>query len=376
MRIKAAWTSNAALLCAVILVQFGVFEAAMRLRGGTEAAPEFQQLFMPDPVLGYRLRPGATARLKTADFDTRITINHEGVRDREIGPKAAGECRIVVLGDSLVMSVQVPVEQTFVAQLERRLNESAVPPATFRVINAGVQGYGPVEEYLFHREVTAALAPDIVILGLYPGNDAVEAGAAGYKLREGGPARPADDGLGAWQRFTQWRRRMIRRSIVLQVARMRVTTVLDRFGWRPEIDPPLRTYLRDAPPEITKGVGVMKDAVSRLAALTRSQGARLVVVLLPARFQVDDGDYGRLQEIVERSGRTLERDGATERFKAALADLDVPVFDALPPLREAARQSDVFMQSTAHFTPFGHAALSGALERYLKASVFEDARRR
>lgn len=369
MRIKAALTSNPALLCAVILVQFGLFEAGLRLKGGTEAAPEFQRLFTPDPVLGYRLRPGATARFTTADFDTRITINQAGVRDRELGPKAPGECRMVVLGDSLVMSVQVPVDATFVARLERRLNYSAIPPISYRVINAGVQGYGPVEEFLFHREVTAALEPDVVILGLYPGNDAVEAGATAYKLREGGTARQAEADLSAWQRFTQWRRRMIRKSIVLQVARLRVTTVLDRFGWRPEVDPPLRTYLADAPPEITKGLAATRDAVSRLDALTRSRGARLVVVLLPARFQVDDGDYGRLKAIVERSGQTLERDRATERFKEALSGLDVPLFDALPALRDAARQSDVFMQSTAHFTPYGHDALAGILERYLTGSV-------
>ena len=372
MRIKAALTSNAALLCAVILLQFGIFESGLRLKGGTEAAPEFQKLFMPDPVIGYRLKPGAVARFRTADFDTRITINRAGVRDREIGPKAAGECRIVVLGDSLVMSAQVPVEETFVARLERRLNASAKPPATYRVINAGVQGYGPVEEYLFHREVTAALRPDVVILSLYPGNDAVEAASSAHRLREGGSTTPEDDGVTAYQRFTLWRRRMIRRSIVLQVARLRVTTMLDRFGWRPEIDPPLRTYLPDAPPEIARGVAAVTDVVSRMAALTTRQGARLVVVLLPARFQVDDGDYGRLKAIVERSGRTLERDRATERFKAALAGLDVPVLDVLPPLREAARQSDVFMQSTAHFTPFGHESLAGVLERYLKATILAD----
>ena len=74
MRLKAALHSNTALVCAVALVQFGLFEAGMRLRGGTEAAPEFQKLFTPDPVVGYRLKPGATARFKTADFDTRITI--------------------------------------------------------------------------------------------------------------------------------------------------------------------------------------------------------------------------------------------------------------------------------------------------------------
>jgi hypothetical protein len=364
MGIKAALKSNAVLMCAVVVVEFGLFEAGFRIKGGTEAAPEFQRLFTPDAAIGYRLKPGATARFTTNEFDTRITINQAGVRDREVGPKPPGERRIVVLGDSLVMAVQVPLEQTFTAQLEQLLNGAASPPASYRVINAGVQGYGPVEEYLFHRDVTSALQPDIVILALYPGNDAVEAANSSLRLRDGGKEQEAVQ-PNARERFTQWRRRQIRRSVVLQVARLRVMTLVGRFGWRPEIDPPLRTYLAEAPPEVARGLRVTRGAVSQLAALTSSQGARLLVVLLPARFQVDDADYGRLKEIVERSGKTLERNAATARFKEALEGLDVPVFDALPPLREAARTSDVFMQSTAHLTPFGHRALAGSLARYL-----------
>jgi lysophospholipase L1-like esterase len=366
MGIRTVVQSKAALIGAVVLVQFGLFETGLRLKGGSEAAPEFQRLFTPDRNLGYRLKAGASARLTTSDFDTLITINRAGVRDREVGPKAPGERRIVVLGDSLVMSVQVPVEETFTARLERMLNNGAGPSSsTFRVINAGVQGYGPVEEYIFHRDVTSSLQPDVVILALYAGNDAVEAANTAFRLRAGQPGREAHPGS-ALDRFTQWRRRMIRRSVVLQIARLRITTVLDRFGWQPEIDPPLRTYLPDAPPEIARGLEVTRDAVSRLAALTSSQGARLVVLLLPARFQVDDEDYGRLKAIVARSGQTLERDRATERFKAALAGLDVPVLDGLPALREASLQSRVFMESTAHFTPYGHEVMARLLEQYLR----------
>jgi len=373
MRVKAVLQSNAALLCAVAIVQFGLFEAGLRLKGGTEAAPEFQRLFMADPALGYRLKPGATARFKTAEFDTSIAINTAGLRDREIGPKAPGERRLIVLGDSLVMAVQVPLRDTLTAQLERLLNADAVPPATFRVINAGVQGYGPVEEYLFYRDVAAALQPDIVILALYAGNDAVEAAGTGHRLQEHRPGGPANESLSLVDRFTQWRRRVIRRSMVLQVVRLRVSTVLYRFNWRqPEVDLPLRAYLPEAPPEIARGLDVMTEAVSRLDALTRSQGAQLVVLLLPARFQVDDEDFQRLRDMVARLGETLERDRATERFKSALEKLGVPVIDVLPSLRHAARRADVFMRSTAHFTPSGHETIARALQQYLvDHAVFE-----
>ena len=97
MGFRQFFRSNVAVLCAVVVVEFALFEAGFRLKGGSEAAPEFQRLFMPDPHAPARTRrpPGSRPRISI-----RITINQAGVRDREVAPKAAGERRIVVLGDS------------------------------------------------------------------------------------------------------------------------------------------------------------------------------------------------------------------------------------------------------------------------------------
>jgi hypothetical protein len=162
-----------ALFLAVLLAQFALFEAGMRSWGGSEASPAFQRLFMDDPVLGYRLKPGVRTRFRTAEFVAEIAINQSGVRDEaEIGPKAPGEKRIVILGDSLVLSVQVDFDRTFGALLEARLNHSAPDGVHYRVINAGVQGYGPVEKLLFFRRVAKHFEPDVVLIGLFVGNDA------------------------------------------------------------------------------------------------------------------------------------------------------------------------------------------------------------
>ena len=98
----------------IVAVQFGVFETALRTWGSSEAAPAFQGLFTPDGATGYRLKPNARVRFTTSEFETDIAINTQGVRDDEdIGPKAPGERRIVMLGDSRVLSVQVPFAETF-----------------------------------------------------------------------------------------------------------------------------------------------------------------------------------------------------------------------------------------------------------------------
>jgi lysophospholipase L1-like esterase len=358
---------RALLFLAIVAAQFAVFEVALRTWGHSEAAPAFQALFMPDPAVGYRLRPNARTRFATAEFETDIAINAQGVRDdRDIGAKPPGERRIVVLGDSLVLSVQVDLHQTFCRLLEDRLNRDGAP-VRYRVINAGVQGYGPVEERLFFREVARSFEPDLVIVTIFVGNDAEEAVTSAPKLR--GVARPAAEAIS--DSLTNRLRRIVRRSMVLQVLRLRVVSVTDRLrNWISPPEPPLQSYAETPASRIGEGLAISRDCVRAIADEAAAGGARTMVMLMPARFQVDDGDYGRLKEAVEGAGGQLVRDGATQRFDEALAAVPVPRFDALPPLRAALPGPDVFFQQTVHLTPRGHEIVAAALEAFIRKQGF------
>jgi hypothetical protein len=111
-----------------------------------------------------------------------------------------------------------------------------------------------------------------------------------------------------------------------------------------------------------------------MATDAAAAGARTAVMLMPARFQVDDGDYARLREAVAQSGGELVRDAASARFASALEDVRVPRFDALPALRSALPGPDVFFQQTVHLTPRGHEIVAAALERFLRESGLLDER--
>lgn len=354
---------RAAAFLLVLAVQFGVFEAALRTWGSSEAAPAFQGLFTGDEAAGYRLQPDARVRFTTSEFETDIAINSRGVRDdEEIGPKAPNERRIVILGDSLVLSVQVPFRETFGELLEQQLN-AAQSRYRYRVINAGVQGYGPVEELLFFRNVAKAFEPDLVLATLFVGNDAEEAVSSEPRLTSDGrpPVRALRDGV------TTRLRRLVRRSMVLQILRLRVVAATERFTTRlapPE--PPLQSYAATPAPRIAHGIEVTRQCVQAIDAEAARVGARTAIVLMPARFQVDDPDYGRLRDIVSQSGGALVRDAASERFNAAMATLPIPRFDALAPLRAALPGPDLFFQETVHLTPRGHQVVAAALERFLR----------
>lgn len=346
----------------VMAVQFGIFETALRVWGSSEAAPAFQGLFTPDPDTGFRLKPGARMRFTTPEFDTEIAINNAGVRDDEdVGPKAADERRIVILGDSLVLSVQVSHARTFGEVLERRLN-SRPSRYRYRVINAGVQGFGPVQELLFFKKIGAELQPDVVIATVFVGNDAEEAVATRVALDR--TERPLMDTLR--ESVTTPLRRLVRRSMVLQVLRLRVVAATERL--RPSVAPPeapLQSYAAKPAPRIQQGIEITRDCVRQIAEHASTFGARTAVLLMPARFQVDDGDYGRLRSAVAQAGGELVRDAATERFDAAFAELGLPRLDVLPALREAPPGPDLFFQRNVHLTPRGHEVVAAALDRFL-----------
>jgi lysophospholipase L1-like esterase len=351
-----------ALFGLVIAAQFWIFEAALRTWGSSEAAPSFQGLFEGDPEAGYRLKPHARARFVTSEFAADIAINGAGLRDDdEIGKKTPGERRIVLLGDSLVLSVQVPFSQTFGEVLERRLNAKGLP-ARYRVVNAGVQGYGPIEEQLFLRKIVGTVEPDVVLAVVFVGNDAEEAVSSQPKLSAAQPGPAEAVGGSVVTRL----RRLVRRSMVLQILRLRFVAATERFSHTlapPE--PPLQSYAANPAPRIADGLSLTRKAIEDMVAAAGAAGARTGIVLMPARFQVDDADYGRLKEAVAAAGGELVRDAASERFDRALAPVPVPRLDVLPALRAALPGPDLFYQETVHLTPRGHEIVAEALEAFV-----------
>lgn len=354
-------------LVAILAVEFAALEAGMRWQTGSEGSPGFQALFMRDPAVGHRLQPGAATRFTTVEFSTDLRINAQGVRDdQDIGPKAPNERRVVILGDSLVFSVQVPLHETFGKGLERRLNARG-DGLRWRVINAGVQGYGPVQDWFFFDHVAAAFQPDIVLVVAFVGNDAIEAHDDEPSLAAGRP-------LAEQEAAVSQVRRLVRSSLVLQSARVRWDQLRARLATgTPER--PLASYLADPPPEVWNGLEVTGRAFGLIAERAKSIGARTGLVLMPARFQTDDADYGRLAEIVRKSGGELERNSATERFKTALAPLGLPIDDLLPVLADQRDRVGLFFQRNVHLTPRGHDVVASALFDFVRSSGLTDGAR-
>ncbi|OLE53337.1 MAG: hypothetical protein AUG51_13770 [Acidobacteria bacterium 13_1_20CM_3_53_8] len=105
-----------------------------------------------------------------------VRINSQGFRDRERSrTKPANTVRVAILGDSFAEARQVPMEDTFWAVMEQRLQSCpALAGKKIEVINFGVGGYGTAQELLTLRQRVWDYSPDIVVLAVTTFNDIID----------------------------------------------------------------------------------------------------------------------------------------------------------------------------------------------------------
>jgi hypothetical protein len=147
----------------------GLLSCELALRVAGISYPIFAQI---DGDLGAALRPQAEGWWKR-EGEEYIRINTVGLRDREHALfKPEHVFRVAILGDSYAEALQVRMEDTFWAVMERELRRCpTLGGKEPEVINFGVSGYGTAQELIMLRRRVWAYAPDVVLLAITPTND-------------------------------------------------------------------------------------------------------------------------------------------------------------------------------------------------------------
>lgn len=120
---------------------------------------ESEGLLIQDPDLFWANRPNF-AGMSQGAF---VTINAQGLRGTPIPPRQPGEFRILCLGESTTFGAMVDNEATYAARLEADLL-ARFPAHTWRVINAGVSAYSSFQSLLYLERRGLALQPDLILL--------------------------------------------------------------------------------------------------------------------------------------------------------------------------------------------------------------------
>ncbi len=223
----------------------------------------------------YQMRPHFRGVFRYPEFQTEVRLNGQGLReDRDYGPPPLIGRRILVLGDSFTMGYSVEQERTWVRRLEALLG-----PA-YELINAGVPGYSTRQELVYLEREGLALEPSIVQLGFFVGNDIVDNAPPllPVALRDGLlVAAPDEEGL-------------LPLDLRLAVARRSNLYHLSwpvQRAWRGYADPKATRRYAAYEGRAEDGWRATAGLLDRMARLCRGARARLILVIIPERAQVE-----------------------------------------------------------------------------------------
>jgi lysophospholipase L1-like esterase len=247
-------------------LRFYAYIRAERTRGrGLPPPAERRDYQVLDPILGYALKPGYSAK--------GISINSLGFRGPELTPeKPRGTTRIFAIGDSTTFGLSGE-DCPYPVQMQRLL-DAAYGRGTFQVINAGVEGYSTDYALRLLETRISPLSPDIVIV--YIGwNDLYS--TSPHKPRLPVPEEIVRVDLGGWKG-----------KIASALDNLYIAKALNKmiYVYLPAVLPVKRLPVS---PEFTT---YFKTRLTQIIQIIRRAGAKPVLLTLPTVLSEQMSDRG------------------------------------------------------------------------------------
>ncbi len=320
-------------------------------------------MFESDSIAGYRLRPGVVNEIRMPEYRTSIRTDAEGRRipagDRakdQPGESAhpASDCRsLIAIGDSFTFGVGVNAEDAYPLRLETLLE--ARTNVSWCAKNDGVGGYGPLRSARRLVATQDASAPEILVHAVYVGNDLEDSNPATLLVEpaiQGGRMVSSND-----KTIGQLRRYLRTHSHLYSFLRSRLyglylgTPLAERSQY---LDP---IGLAQWPESIEHTTWpACRDAIRTIDAWAKAHGTHYLVVLVPAKYQVEDDAWATYRKRWKLTEDAFERDHAQRVVGAFLEAEGIAACDLLPSFRALAAEGEaLYYRVDNHWTAAGHA---------------------
>ena len=381
MKQSREWIAGAVLATAGAVFALVMLEVGVRM---LHLVPD--RFWEPDPMLGARLVAGKRGwwSQEEREFLVPIEVNQHGLHDVEHDyEKKPGVVRVLVLGDSFVEALHVPLEDSFARRLQSELDKDR---RDVEVIGAGVSGYGTAGAVLLFEREGVRYKPDVVVLAFYPGNDVRNNsptledtlrpvyGPDGELQKVESIGGRGMGGGGGWSRAYQYLRKLV---LTRQPALAKV--LADVGLMKPEA---IRMEAeRDGVP-VTYGVyGAPLDAewedawkhteglLARLKRDVEAAGAKFAVAIVTAREVIYPDTW---EEILaahpDMRARRWELGSPTARLLGWCTASGVPCLDlddAFVKARDSGSEA-LHFHHDGHWTPAGHAVAATAVKTFIE----------
>lgn len=349
-----------------------------------------------DPVLGWRLRPGAYWIKPNYNFRKHgLHINSLGFRNDELTESMIEKDRLIIfLGDSFTLGRQIRDEDLFTTHIGNAINRQ-FPHKAHRVLNAGVPGYGTAQHLLLMSILAEEknVVGDIYAVMIFT-NDILDNLGLTYGSLEEMPLHPRfalDDAgrlklvhlpeeqvsdvgnVGAGQR-------RYGRFKFMHVVKMRLEgflqtkpgfiRFLSKLGIRANpsrIPGFLNGWYRDD--ILDRGVPLMRALLEEMKNEAEKYDSKLIVSFIPSMIQVYPATYGPMLKNAFPDGEIVdhwfEDPARPQRLVGQMCEeLNIPFQDLYPAFYENNRR-DLYIPRDGHLNKNGHMLVAKEVTDFL-----------
>lgn len=343
--------------------------------------------YIYSPSHGARLTPSQNSRFTHGSYIVPITTNSQGFHDVEHSVhKDPSRKRLLLLGDSFVEALHVPMDDGISRQLEKAFARKAMPP--IEVINLGISGNGPSQYYRLLLEFGLTYSADIVVVFVTLDNDFMNSAPAlsmsphktYYRLTaddslEFQPARATSYSLALKQTlrlsaFFTLLRGSVRTGIFEKwMASLGLASHTDRDSSEIGIPPSLQLYLRDRPKQWEEAYRITTRMVREIVRASREAGSSVAIVTIPGVAAIED----RWVEQMAGCARCLEVEWDYHAPEQAIdgvgRELGVPVLHLRPAFQDQYRRSRTSFSfpHDGHWNSRGHAFAAETIVDWMRA---------
>lgn len=312
------------------------------------------------PTRMYALKPDRQTRLRYNNYDYIVKTNSLGLASPEISRQrpAADTLRILVIGDAFSMPEGLQYEQAYPAKLEAIIS-GMLEPRKVQVINAGVTGYGPLQQYPQLIELLPIFKPDIVVYEYFINEfeDIQHNQAALLKSIGLTQGRLAQLNLIKRSHFLEHSRRFY-----LDAAE-NITGITPSWKYGKSLLQFYRTGNNDLYAE--SNISKMYKYLRLMNEACLSHGARMVIYFVPGAISVLKPQqityFPRNLDLMTSSLYDLER--PLRELRAIADPLMIPVVDLTGPLK--AHDQQTYFSESWHWNSEGHTVVAQTIARDL-----------
>jgi len=347
-----------------------------------------------DAELGWVNKPGTYFLKPRHSFKkVEISIDKNGLRNKNLLMNDKGTMnQIIVLGDSFTFASSIQENFILTSQLENILNNGSV--VDYHVVNAGVEGYGNVQELLFMRRLASKeIKGNSYVLMLFIndilddlclsydnrvdnlvqpkyvlGNDKLVLSRPPIKiLNTTGNLVPINNKAGTF--YTIETIKIMLKSVAQTYPK--VVQFINKFGVDiqfPRVPGLINGWYDNN--ILNDGLPIMKESIKEMKEEAEGYKAKLYVCLIPSPLQVYPDTYGPLLKKTFPDNKHVDdwlKNTSVPQYhiRKICDELNVPFLDLLPVLY-GNNNKNYFIPNEGHFNENGHALVAKQLAIFLR----------